>query len=67
VTKINNGILGTEMDAISTSVADSGNLFRYDGSQYIFNLATKSLSVGTWQIRIALDDGISKYIIISLR
>jgi len=67
LTKISNGILGTEMEAVSTSAAESGNLFRYDGSHYVFNLATKSLSIGTWQIRIALDDGTSKYTIISLK
>ncbi len=67
VTKISNGILGTELEATSTSAADSGNLFRYDGNQYMFNLATKSLSIGTWQIRIAFDDGTSQYATISLK
>lgn len=69
VTKISNGILGIETEAVSTSAATSGNLFRYDatGNQYIFNLSTKSLSTGTWQIRITLDDGTSKMVNISLR
>ena len=67
LTKISNGILGTEMEAVSTSAADSGNLFRCNGNQYLFNLATKSLSLGTWQIRIALDDCTSKYATISLK
>jgi len=52
---ITGGVLGTETEATSTSAADTGNVFRTDGSndQYIFNLATKPLSVGTYQIRIA--------------
>lgn len=69
LSKISDGIVGTEIEADSTSAASTGNEFRYstDGSQYIFNLSTKPLSVGTWQIRIALDDGTSKYATISLR
>jgi len=61
--KITNSILGTEVEATSTSAADTGNTFRYDasGDQYIYNLATRTfpngnttpLSAGTWQIRIA--------------
>jgi len=60
---ITDSILGTEVEATSTSAADTGNTFRYDvsGDQYIYNLATKTfrngnttpLSAGTWQIRIA--------------
>jgi len=53
---ITDSILGTEVEATSTSAADTGNTFRYD-----YNLATKTfrngnttpLSAGTWQIRIA--------------
>jgi hypothetical protein len=39
--------------------SDTGNSFRYDatGGQYIFNLATKGLSAGTWRIRIAQYQG----------
>lgn len=50
---------GDAIDALSTTGADAGNLFRYDSieNQYIFNLNTKNLSLGTWQIRVVLDDG----------
>lgn len=60
---------GSEMEAVSTSAATTGSLFRYDGAsnQYIFNLWTKTLSKGYWRIRILLDDGTSKYVFISLR
>jgi len=69
VTKIANGDTGTEIEAVSTSAATTGNLFRYDltSNQYIFNLNTKPLSLGTWQIRIELDDGTSQYVKIGLR
>lgn len=67
--KVSNTIAGDEVEAISTSAATTGNLFRYDpiAKQFIFNLGTKSLSKGTWQVRIELDDGSSKYINISLK
>ncbi|MEM2915054.1 MAG: PxKF domain-containing protein, partial [Candidatus Bathyarchaeia archaeon] len=67
--KISGGVVGTEMEATSASAATTGNLFRYDSNdnQYIFNLKTKNLSAGTWQIRISLDDGTSKYVTISLK
>jgi hypothetical protein len=65
--KVTSDILGSEVEATSTSAADTGNTFRYDasGDQYIYNLATKPftngsttpLSAGTWQIRIAQYNG----------
>jgi hypothetical protein len=35
-----------------------GTEFRYDGTsgQYIYNLSTKTLSAGTWYIKVTLDD-----------
>ena len=62
---------GTGVDeAISTSAATTGNLFRYDptGQQYIFNLSTKlgytnpnggttAFSTGGWTLSIDLGDG----------
>lgn len=67
--KITNGIVGREINATSTSAATTGNLFRYDSTtnQYIFNLATKPLPIGTWRIRISLDDGTSKYATVGLK
>lgn len=43
--KITDGIAGEVTEAISTSAATTGNLFRYDSTneQYIFNLSTKGL------------------------
>jgi hypothetical protein len=43
-----------DSNGVSTSSSVVGNLFRYDASanQYIFNLSTKSLVPGKYQIRI---------------
>jgi hypothetical protein len=67
VTKITNNVLGDEIEAVSTSAADTGNTFRQAGGGYIFNLATKPLSTGTWQIRIDLGDGELHTVLISLK
>jgi FG-GAP-like repeat len=48
---------GTPIDATPPGNADSGDLFRFDGSQYIYNLSTKTLAVATWQLQVRLDDG----------
>jgi hypothetical protein len=69
VQKISNGVAGEEMEAVSTAAATTGNLFRYDAKddQYIFNLGTRSLSAGTYQVRIDLGDGTTNTVTISLR
>jgi hypothetical protein len=55
----NNTLVGTPIDATASGNADVGNLFRFDGTsgQYIYNLSTKPLSTGTWQLQVSLDDG----------
>jgi hypothetical protein len=70
LTKISNQVVGSEMEATSTSAADTGKTFRYDAAanQYIYNLATKALSAGTWQLRLDLGDGVpNRTILASLR
>jgi hypothetical protein len=69
IKKISNSTIGDEAEAVSTSAATTGNLFRYDftANQYIFNLGTKTLSTGTWQIIIKLDDGSEHIVEISLK
>ena len=67
LTKIDNAVEGSELEAVSTSAASTGNLFRCADNQYIFNLGTKSLTAGTWRLTIVLDDGTSRYVDISLR
>ena len=60
---------GEPIDAIPTGGSDSGNTFRYDSSDnhYIFNLNTKDLEQGTWQIIVDLDDGSLKTAFISVK
>ena len=60
---------GTSVEVVSTSSATTGNLFRYDATsgQYIFNLGTKTLSAGTYQLRTDLGDGVTRTVNISLR
>ena len=60
---------GGVLEAISTSSATTGNLFRYDATsgQYVFNLSTKTLSVGTYQLRVDLGDGVTRTVNISLK
>lgn len=69
VAQFSNNTLGDELVALSTSAASSGNQFRCDltGNQYIFNLSTKPLSAGGWQMLISLDDGTSYTALFSLR
>jgi hypothetical protein len=67
VAKITNHIVGNDIEAVSTSSATTGNQFMYSNNQYIFNLGTKNLSPGTWQLKATLDDGSSYAIIISLK
>lgn len=65
-------------EAVSTSAATTGNLFRYSDPQYIFNLSTKAgytnpgsttatpFTVGTWTLTAMLDDGTSRSVNIQL-
>lgn len=67
--KVTDQISGVISEAVSTSTATIGNLFRYDptANQYIFNLSTKGLSVGTYLLMVNLDDGMSYSVKISLK
>jgi hypothetical protein len=69
VSKILSTSLGTVVEPETALSASTGTQFRYstDDNQYIFNLSTKSLSAGTWQIRITLDDGSLRIVQISLK
>jgi hypothetical protein len=69
VAKVSEGITGSEEEADSTSVATTGNLFRYDAAsgQYVFNLGTSGLTHGTYQLRVDTGDGVPRFATISLR
>jgi hypothetical protein len=66
--KVTNGVVGTEFAAESTA-ASNGNLFRYDAQndQYIFNLNTRNLTAGEYQLRVDLGDGVSRTARITLQ
>ncbi len=69
IAKVTSQVTGTYTEAGSTAATDNGNQFRYDAAagQYIFNLATNSLTAGTWSLSIDLGDGVSRTVLISLR
>jgi HYR domain/Regulator of chromosome condensation (RCC1) repeat len=69
VARVSNGIAGTFVEAISTSAADSGDVFRFDPScnQYVFNLSTKPLATGTWSLHADLGDAVTHTINVSLK
>lgn len=51
----------------STNNADTGTYFRVSDDSYIYNLDTKSLSVGSYQVRAILDDGTTRTAPLSLK
>ena len=71
VARVSSQAIGSELEAVSTSAADAGNMFRYDptAGQYIFNLIQKltGMTQGTWQILINLGDGVVHTVLISTR
>ena len=69
IAKVSNQVVGTELESTSSSQASTGNEARWDGiaQQYVFNMSTRPLDRGTWRLRIALDDGKSYSVLVSLR
>jgi endonuclease G len=67
VSKVDDGVNGTEEEADSTSNATAGNLFRYSDGHYVFNLSTKGLTAGTYQLRVDMGDGVRRVVNVSLR
>lgn len=67
VRKVSAPAAATSAVAVSTSAATTGNLFRYTDGQYLFNLNTKPLQVGTYELRIDLGDGVPHTVTITLR
>jgi hypothetical protein len=67
VAKVVAGVPGAEQPG-APSVSGTGNTFRYSATQdqYVFNLATRRLTVGLWQIRVMLDDGVSYVALVRL-
>ena len=60
-------LTGTPIDATPPGSADTGNLFRFDGTQYIYDLSTKPFATGTWQVQARLNDGTVHTVLIGLK
>ncbi|MBI2327536.1 PxKF domain-containing protein [Candidatus Curtissbacteria bacterium] len=66
--KLSDGIpSGAPVDATPTGGANTGNMFKVIDSRYSFNLDTKPLSFGTWQIKVLVNDGANHSIEIGLK
>lgn len=65
----NNEPMGEPIEVTSTAESTTGSLFRYDttDNQYIFNLSTKALATGLWQLKIELDDGEKYTVFVGLK
>ncbi len=66
-TKVSSTITGTDLETVSSCSASTGDTFRYEGGEYVFNLSTKGLSTGTWSLSINLGDGVTRTVDISLK
>lgn len=69
ISKITQTITGTYLEPYTTGSGTAGYTFIYEtnGNRYSYNLMTKSLSVGTWRIRVDIDDGSFYAVNISLK
>lgn len=65
--RVSDNVIGEEIEVESTSAATTGNLFRYTGDQYIFNLSTTGLATGTYQLQVDMGDGVLRAVNIALR
>jgi lysophospholipase L1-like esterase len=60
-------VLGDEIEAVSTAASTTGNLFRCQDGQHIFNLSTRGLAKGSYVLIIRLADGSAQEVVFSLR
>jgi hypothetical protein len=69
VGKVSSQVTGSAVEAVSTAASSSGGTYRYDaaGQQYIFNLSTKGMATGTWQLQTNLGDRVPHMVNISLK
>jgi hypothetical protein len=70
VQKLSNNVpVGEPIDASAAGDSSDGNLFRYDpgSDQYIFNWSTTGLTVGTYELRVDLGDGLLRRFTLGLK
>ncbi|WP_040337214.1 PxKF domain-containing protein [Candidatus Blastococcus massiliensis] len=56
-----------EQEATSPGSANTGNVFRLSDEQYVYNLSTKGMAAGSYQLFIRLDDGKQYTAVFTLR
>lgn len=59
--------VGEPIEVEATGGADTGSLFKFVDDHYQYNLSTKKLSVGSYQVRAVLDDGTSRSVLLALK
>jgi hypothetical protein len=67
VAKVVNNAAGSDNVPFPAAGASGKNTFRLEGHHYAFNLDTTPLDPGLWQLKVALDDGSSHTVIISIK
>jgi large repetitive protein len=68
IAKVNNNVVGEAVEADATGGSTDSNIFRYDPTtdQYIFNLDTKGLTPGTYQLQVDMGDGVVRTVTFGL-
>jgi len=56
VTRTAGGTTGTINESVYTMPSDNGSFFRVDGCQYIYNLSSSALGVGTYRVDILINN-----------
>src|SRR6185295_17757623 len=67
VYKVNDNVVGDPVDVQSPGAATTGNLFRFENGEYVYNLSTAGLTPGTYQLQVDMGDGVVRAINISLK
>jgi hypothetical protein len=55
LTRTAGGNIGTINESVYVMSADNGSNFRVDGCQYVYNLNSGALGVGTYRVDIMID------------
>ena len=55
VTRTAGGVIGEINESVYSGNADSGSAFRIDSCQYLYNLNSRALGVGTYRVDILID------------
>ena len=67
VTRTAGGTTGEINESVYSMSADSGSNFRIDGCQYVYNLNSSALGVGTYRVDIKINNQVVGSAIFELR